>query len=94
MTESQDKPASRAPAGDLDAARELLSRARRYLERARRDPREAVLEGENPELLIRDLANAMDVVQSVGDAPPSEMEADSAEEGAGTIRRIHRRRSA
>jgi hypothetical protein len=93
MTESQDKPASRAPAEDLDAAREFLSRARRFLERARQDPEGAVLEGESPERLTRDLTNAMDVVQSAGDAPPAE-EADPAEESAGTIRRLHRRRSA
>ncbi len=90
MSESNENPPPGPKEADLDAARELLGRARRYLEQCREDPLD-LDDAEDPEGLLEELTTAMDTVDSPDASPPAEAEEV---QGKGRIRRIHRRRSA
>ena len=90
MSESHEDSLPGPKKADLDAAWELLGRARRYLEQCRKDPRDRS-EAEDPEDLLEELTSAMDTVDPPDAAPPAEAEEV---QGKGRIRRIHRRRSA
>jgi len=94
MSETDENPAANAPVEDLNATRELLGRARSYLDRCRKHPQDA-LDDEDPGALLQELTEALEAVHNPDQAPaPEAKEPDPAPETPGTIRRIHRRRSA
>jgi hypothetical protein len=101
MTKTPKKEAPSPREAELDEARELLSRAMKFLDQCQEDPGAAV-EGEDPLALLEDLRGALETVRN--DATPASPHAVPREEEGGenldgsddlgAVRETIRRRSA